>query len=178
MTKWQDNKRFVTCYPHILNVEGGFLSAEKAAKLKDSGGATNRGIAFNYNQGILKTYGILNPNDIANLTKDQAIEIYYNKYWVPSKADELPDTRLALVYFDMAVNAGQGTADALLDKLNKSFWGFAGDGKNETYFWAITLQYMVLREQAYAKMKGWATFGDGWTNRLLKIGDALKTIKY
>lgn len=178
MMQWQQNKRFKVCYPHILMVEGGFLSAEKAKTLGDSGGATHRGIAFNYNKGILKRYGILQPNDIVNLTKEQAIEIYYEKYWTPSKADELPDTRLALVYFDMVVNSGQGTADKLLNLLNKSFWGYEGDGKNETYFWATTLQYMLQREYAYTKMKEWDTFGEGWTNRLLKIGDALKTIKY
>ncbi len=176
--EWQSNKRFGLCYPHILNVEGGFLSAERAAKLGDSGGATNRGIAYNYNRTILKEYGILQPNDIINLTKEQAIEIYYKKYWTPSKADELPDTRLALVYFDMVVNAGQGTADDLLNKLNKSFWSYAGDGKNETYFWAIVAEYLIHRMYYYTTTKGWKTFGEGWKNRLVKITDGLKTIKY
>lgn len=170
---WQENIRFRRCYPFVLDVEGGYLSPEQAKRLKDSGGATNRGIAFNYNQGYLKRFGIMSPEQIQTLTEAQALEIYFNKYWQPSQADELPDTRLALAYFDMAINAGQGAADKLLGKLDPNLWYYEGGGKNADYFWSLTLQYMLHRLMFYFDLRNWGTFGKGWFNRLIKISKAL-----
>lgn len=170
---WRENTRFCRCYPYVLAVEGGYLSPEAAKKQGDKGGATNRGVAFNYNQGYLKRFGIVRPEQIATLTKAQALEIYFMKYWQPSQADELPDIRLALAYFDMTINAGQGASDKLLAKLDPKFWYFEGDGKNPNYFWGLTLQYMLHRLMFYIDLRNWGTFGKGWFNRLIKISQAL-----
>lgn len=171
MTAWRDNLRFCKLYPHVLNVEGGFVDNPK-----DPGGATKYGVAFNFNQGYLKNFGIVRPKQVANLTKDQALEIYFRKYWLPSQADELPDARLALAYFDMVINAGQGAADKLLGRLDKKLWHFEGDGKNSDYFWGQTTQYMLHRLKYYFDLRNWGTFGKGWFNRLLHISSVLPKV--
>jgi len=165
---WRDNLRFCKLYPHVLAVEGGYVNDPK-----DPGGPTNHGIAYNYNQGYLLKYGITKGSQIINLTQDQALEIYYRKYWVPSQADELPSTKLALAYFDMVINAGQGGADKCLSKLDPKLWGFEGNGKNVDYFWGQTLQYMLHRLMYYADLRNWGTYKRGWFNRLIIISKAL-----
>lgn len=165
---WRANLRFCKLYPHVLSVEGGFVNDPK-----DPGGATKYGVAFNYNQGLLKNFGITRPEQMVNLTQDQALEIYYRKYWVPSQADELPDARLALTYFDMVINAGQGGADKILSKLDPQLWHYEGNGKNSNYYWGQTLQYMLRRLMYYFDLRNWGTYGKGWFNRLIHIASML-----
>lgn len=168
MTDWSQNERFKTVYPHVLTVEGGYVWDKK-----DPGGATKFGIAFNYNQGILKTIGITTPTQMKDLTKEQALAIYFRKYWLPSQADELPDIRLALAYFDHCVNAGQGAADQILAKLPSELWHIAGDGPNGNYFWGLTLEYMIRRLWFYSQIRNWGRYGLGWFNRLVHITKVL-----
>jgi len=78
----------------VLEHEGGYVNDPD-----DPGGETKYGIAKKFNPDV----------DIKNLTKEGAKEIYYEKYWKPSKADQVPD-RLKHIYFDMVVNFGQGGA--------------------------------------------------------------------
>jgi lysozyme family protein len=61
----------------------------------DRGGATRYGLDA-------RTHG-----DVENLTKDQAIAIYYSEYWVPSHAMELP-LGVGEAIFDIKVNGGKG----------------------------------------------------------------------
>ena len=63
----------------------------------DNGGLTKFGIDARGHPGV----------DIANLTKDQAIAIYYSEYWVPSHAMELP-LGVGEAIFDIKVNGGKG----------------------------------------------------------------------
>ena len=53
--------------------------------------------------------------DIANLTLDDAIRIYQDKYWKPSKVSKLP-YELQDLYFDMVVNVGQSRAVKVLQQ--------------------------------------------------------------
>ena len=78
----------------VLEHEGGYVNDPD-----DPGGETKYGIAKKFNPDV----------DIKNLTKEGAKEIYFEKYWTPSKADQVPD-RLKHIYFDMVVNFGQGGA--------------------------------------------------------------------
>ncbi len=163
-----ENTRFQKIYPYVLNAEGGYVNDPK-----DPGGATKYGIAYNYNRGYLSGLGINTPTQMKDLTREQALGIYFRKYWLPSQADEIPDRRLALVYFDHVINAGQGAADTLLSKLPKHLWGNAGDGPNVNYWWGLTVQYLLYRFWFYAQIKNWATYKLGWFNRLLGIAKAL-----
>ena len=78
----------------VLKHEGGYVNDPH-----DAGGETNFGIAKKFNPDV----------DIKNLTKEGAKEIYYEKYWKPSKADKVPD-QLKHIYFDMVVNFGKSGA--------------------------------------------------------------------
>ncbi len=80
----------------------------------DPGGETKYGIAKRFNPEV----------DIKNLTEDQAIEIYRNKYWDKFHIEMLPP-RLRYIYFDMIINPGSGAAAKILQE--------AANGKNRKY---------------------------------------------
>lgn len=84
----------------VLEHEGGYVNDPY-----DKGGETNFGIAKRWYPDL----------DIKNLTKSDAINIYYNNYWKPSKADFLPND-LKATYFDMCVNMGQRQAVKILQQ--------------------------------------------------------------
>ncbi len=84
----------------VLEHEGGYVNDPY-----DKGGETKFGIAKRWYPDL----------DIKNLTKSDAINIYYNNYWKPSKADNLPND-LKATYFDMCVNMGQRQAVKILQQ--------------------------------------------------------------
>ena len=84
----------------VLEHEGGYVN-----DTLDPGGETKYGIAKKFNPDV----------DIKNLTKDDAKKIYHEKYWKPSKADQVPN-RLKHIYFDMVVNFGKSGAVKVLQK--------------------------------------------------------------
>ena len=85
---------FLYAVEKVLLHEGGYVDDPV-----DPGGETNFGIskrAF--------------PNeDIANMTRKRAIEIYHQKYWDKVHLDMVADKLLAADIFDMGVNAGPRT---------------------------------------------------------------------
>jgi len=98
----------------VIEREGGYVNDPD-----DPGGETKYGIAKRYNPDV----------DIANLTKEEAARIYYDRYWKPSKADKLPE-QLQEIYFDMVVNPGPYAAIKILQHAcrNRGF-NIAADGK-------------------------------------------------
>lgn len=95
-------KIFEKCIKVVLEHEGGYVNHPN-----DPGGETNMGITK-------RNYPELN---IKTLTKERAIEIYYNDYWIPMKLDKIMDEDLILAVFDHGVNAGIRTAIKLLQRL-------------------------------------------------------------
>jgi hypothetical protein len=70
----------------VLKNEGGYAA-------KDMNG---KPVNFGINQGA-------NPDvNVKDLTKDQAIQLYHDRYWVPSGADKLP-ANLQTPYFDVYI---------------------------------------------------------------------------
>lgn len=84
----------------VLKMEGGAVAVVDPG---DPGGLTKYGISQ-------KSFPMI---DIANLTEDQAKELYRNEYWTPCKCDDLP-TPFAIGVLDCAVNQGVGKAKRLL----------------------------------------------------------------
>jgi|TARA_R100000900_G_scaffold125970_1_gene100524 lysozyme family protein len=84
----------------VLAHEGGYVNDPL-----DKGGETNFGIAKRWYPDL----------DIKALTKNDAVNIYYNDYWKPSKAEQLPNN-LQATYFDMCVNMGQTRAVKILQE--------------------------------------------------------------
>lgn len=86
---------FKKAVEEVLLFEGGYVNDPD-----DPGGETKFGISARFNPGV----------DIKNLTIDQASEIYYSKYWMPSGAYRIKDDDVATKYFSMAVNIGTPNA--------------------------------------------------------------------
>lgn len=116
----------------VLQFEGGLSENEM-----DPGGLTKYGISQ-------RAYPALG---IRNLTLEQAVRIYHDDYWLKCDADKLPD-KLAIQHFDMAVNAGIGRANIILEQS-------AGDYK----------KYSAMRSKFYKSIPYFAIFGEGWLRR-------------
>jgi hypothetical protein len=85
---------------HEGGAQGGFGQAV-AAVLKNEGGYNPSDM-----NGAPVNFGInqkANPGvDVKNLTREKAIQIYHDKYWVPSGAENLP-ANLQTPYFDVYI---------------------------------------------------------------------------
>ncbi len=72
---------------------------------EDQGGVTRWGISQRANPDV----------DVANLTKDQATAIYWERYWLPFGCEWLPEP-VASQWFLFAVNVGPDAARRLLQR--------------------------------------------------------------
>lgn len=84
----------------VLEHEGGYSNISE-----DLGGETKFGITKRFYPDL----------DIKNLTKADAIKIYYEDYWLKFKCDKIP-AKLRYIYFDMCVNMGKRTAVRILQR--------------------------------------------------------------
>ena len=93
--------RFLRAVEVVLKHEGGYVNNPA-----DPGGETKYGISK-------RSY----PNlDIENLTREQAIEIYYRDWWQKYRYGEIEDLTVATKVFDLSVNMGPSTAHRLLQR--------------------------------------------------------------
>lgn len=92
------------CYAFTAKAEGGYT--------EDQGGRTNRGVTEKVYKAWRKEKG-LPEKDILEITKEEARQIFKDRYWVPSRAAELP-WPLSLAVVDLAFNAGTGRSTELL----------------------------------------------------------------
>lgn len=126
----------------LINSEGGYVNHPR-----DPGGETKFGITK-------ASY----PNlDIKNLTKEQAVDIYYKNYWLRSGADKLEDPALKAIHFDAAVNHGVGAAKKFLR---------ASGGDYDAY--------KNVRLVAYHNDPNYDAFGKGWENRIKHLDERVK----
>lgn len=70
---------------------------------RDTGGATRFGISKRGNPDV----------DVENLTRDDAVRLYHERYWLPARCDQLP-AALALQFFVAYVNMPPKVAVRLL----------------------------------------------------------------
>lgn len=98
---------------HTFGSEGGYQALRA-----DSGNWTGGKVGT----GVLKgtKYGIAAASypreDIHNLTIDRAAFIYKQDFWGVSRCDEWRSQIIANLYFDLAVNMGQGTAARIIQR--------------------------------------------------------------
>jgi len=71
----------------------------------DLGGLTRFGISQRWNPDV----------DVVHLTREGAIEIYWQRYWQGHRYDELPEP-IAIKTFDLAVNLGEPTVVLCLQR--------------------------------------------------------------
>lgn len=107
--------------------------------------------------------------DIRNLTKERAKEIYFRDFWNRIHADKLPDG-VAFQAFDFAVNSGIETA---IRKLQRAL-GVADDGRWGPITRAaaeqmsesdIIMRYVAERLDFWRSLSTWQHNGKGWAGR-------------
>lgn len=86
---------------HVLKWEGHYVDDDD-----DPGGETKYGISKRAHPDV----------DIANLTEDDAKEIYRREYWVPAGCPRITHEGLACFHMDTAVNLGVARAVKLLQQ--------------------------------------------------------------
>ena len=91
---------FLIAVERVLANEGGYSSNPA-----DSGGATKFGISSRAHPGL----------DIATLTRDAAVQIYWREWWLRFGFSQLP-AAVAAKTFDLAVNIGAGHAVECLQR--------------------------------------------------------------
>lgn len=158
---------------HVLieKWEGGYTNDPR-----DPGGPTNRGIT----QADLAEWRghPVSAEDVRNLTRDEALQIFKTKYWVPIKGDQLPLPAAQVVY-NTCVLSGRGRAIPMLqDALSRQRPGIAVDGRmgSETIDACMAADqrrlvgdYCTLYETYLRSLPIFPTFGRGWLNRLSEI---------
>lgn len=139
----------------VLANEGGYVDNPA-----DPGGETNWGISK-------RAYPDLNIHD---LTRQQAIDIYFRDFWQHSHADEFAPA-LGYQMLDVAVNHGVGNAERFLQRAV----GVADDGiigpvtvaaVNAMDVADVIFKFNAERLEFYGKLTTFKTFGVGWVRRV------------
>jgi len=110
----------------IIGREGGYVNDPD-----DPGGATNFGVTIHTMRSLgldLDRDGVITPQDVRRLTREQAIEIFEKHYFEKPLIGMLPDVLHATV-FDMYVNAGANAVKILQRLLNDMGHALAVDGQ-------------------------------------------------
>ena len=120
--------------------------------------------------------------DIKNLTKDQALEIYYETYWLGVKADRLPKG-VGEVVANIGVNTGKGNASKWLQTaLSVNADGVIGE---ITIKAANTSPIKETCEKLLTRLEGFyksiatgkkAKFLKGWLNRTSSLRKFITTL--
>lgn len=146
---------FLAAVTLTLSHEGGYVNDPH-----DPGGETNYGISK-------RAYP---HEDIRHLTPERAQSLYHRDYWIAVRGDDLPPA-LAMQVFDMAVNAGVGTAIRLLQSTlrvtidgNLGPLTLAAAAKSGR---SAATGYARRRIRYYVDLAGWSLYGDSWTQRTL-----------
>jgi len=140
----------------VLGMEGGYSNDPD-----DPGGETKFGISK-------RSYPHL---DIADLTREEAEDIYLRDYWLKCKCDAFPP-QIAVALFDAAVNQGPGKAIRLLQRaLGVEDDGVIGDDTLGAAMRAIPgellIQYLSHRAVDYARLN--PKYHRGWFVRLFGL---------
>jgi len=131
----------------ILECEGGYNNYKQDKP-------TNFGIT-QYIYNVYRKDNGQKIQDIKLIKKEEAIIIYYEYFWIPSKA-ELLDYPLSLVYFDMYVNSNPKDAKNVLKRSNNNIKQFI---ENRRKFYNDIVKIHPEKK----------IFLKGWNNRLDKL---------
>ncbi len=141
----------------LLGHEGGYVNNPD-----DPGGETNWGISK-------RSYPHLNMKE---LTREQAIALYYRDFWQVVHGDDLPEG-IGYQLLDYAVNSGCGTA---LRALQRAV-GVADDGHigpvtilaiNNTQPHDLVMNLLAERLEFMTRLSNWPNASRGWARRIAK----------
>ena len=152
---------FEQAVSYLIEDEGGYVNDRT-----DRGGETKYGIS----KASYPSLGI------ANLTIDQAKDIYKNDFWDEVRAEEFSSS-VRYPLFDMAVNHGQVNAVKILQRaagmLGKDVDGVIGPKTIESskkvdfikFTWERLLFYGRIVKNDPSQLK----YINGWINRAMKV---------
>lgn len=159
--------RFLEFMPWLLQWEGETYENDP----DDPGGATKYGIDQRSH-----------PNeDIRNLTKERAYEIYFSEYWTRMRCDQLP-RMVGEVCMNIGVNAGKSRAGKWLQAIvGADVDGIIGAGtvratlRMDRPEWISELLIRRTEEHYRSIARGrLAKFLKGWLNRNNSLREYLK----
>ena len=178
---------FDIAYQKTKDNEGGYVSAETARQIGDSGGETYKGMARNFNSdwagwAIIDSYkaknGTIPYNSYINDSSldDLVYQRYKSKYWDVIKGDSIQSQDIANLLFDLNVNGGgvktiQGSINKII---SPDFIAVDGVIGSDTLNKINTLPQDKLYQQFYNDRKAWIEaspdkqFVSGWLSRLDK----------
>lgn len=145
---------FWLAFTRTVGSEGGYVNNPK-----DPGGETKFGISKNAYPNV----------NIAALTRDDAMAIYFRDYWTALQLDNLA-SMIAFQVFDAAVNHGLKVAVILL----QSAVGATVDGSlgpatitaaKQKPPAVVAVLIVAARINYWTQLTTWPTFGKGWARR-------------
>ncbi|MBB4041397.1 lysozyme family protein [Microvirga flocculans] len=164
--------RFEQAVAIVLLHEGGFVQHPR-----DPGGATKFGIT---RETLSRARGRpVSSEDVRDLTRVEAADIYRRLYWEAVRADELPPG-LDLAVFDLAVHSGASRAASMLQaQLAVETDGIIGPvtlaAASAADAPAAIRALTRSRLDFLARLPTSPIFGRGWRRRVLSIErDALR----
>ena len=155
--------RFLICAARTGVAEGGYVNHPR-----DPGGPTNHGVT----QATLSDwYGRkASTQDVRNLLKSTAHEIFRENYWDPAQCSRVP-VGLDYALFDFAINSGVSRAVKELQKvLGVTADGIVGlqtlNAIDHTDLPSLIERYCAARLAFMKRLKTWPTFKNGWKTRV------------
>lgn len=169
---------FKNAVKYILDVEGGYSDYNEST----GDPRTNLGIIQSEYDSYRSSKG-LTPQSVGKITQDEAEEIYFTKYWIPTGCEQiykyLPKT--AITIFDFAVNSGLGGASSVVantlgipkgrfnsDMIN-SIISIGTQMGDDTLFSNLVAKRRVNYKEIIKKNPRKSVYGPGWQNRLDKL---------
>lgn len=156
-------RRFLIYTEYIIDrIEGGYSNHPK-----DPGKATNFGIT----EAVARAHGF--TGDMRNLTREEAIDIYFQSYWDKKVMDHI-NNALGLHVYDTAINSGYSRAVKILQEA----LGVPADGSiGVATMNALSAKtpselipkYCICRMHFLAGLSTYSVFGKGWRNRLMTL---------
>lgn len=149
--------QFVAAINRVLGSEGGYVNDPN-----DPGGETNWGISKRSYPDV----------DIKNLTRHDAIDIYYRDFWLKIHGDEMTDGK-AYQMMDAAVNSGPAQAIRFMQQAigvaDDGYWGpVSKSALNVMLESDFIMRMLSARIRFMVKLKNFKYSGPGWMNRIAK----------
>lgn len=168
---------FLDAVNYVLDHERGYVNHPN-----DPGGPTNMGITW---ETLARWRGVhrnrISPEDVRNMSRDEAIAIYDAMYWDAVRADRLPPA-LAYAAFDFAVNSGPVRAVKELQKLVGTRADGIIGGHTMRRIHAVNDRESLVNRYLDARLafmkrirhrktgeRLWDTFGRGWGKRVADV---------
>lgn len=195
MSRFAGQKRITSfsSYPQV------YLSLQKIIALAEGGFQKQHGDKGNWTGGAVGVGKLVGTNfgisamsypdlDIPNITKEEAVEIYFHDYFLAAGCDKIHGERspmhfaLAACVLDTAVLNGRGNATRYLQKAvgvaDDGKWGPISQAALEKIVHPCTISqglaeacasFSTSRLDMMRRLSNWGTYGGGWSIRVAAL---------